>query len=62
MYNLGERIHDPDGNEWMITNKWDYKDQLCLGLIGTSEGVLGQMGGTKVDYEEEGGLTAVVRR
>lgn len=60
-YKIGNTIYDPDGNEWMITHKWDYKDQLCLSLVGTSDGILGQIGGTKVDYEEEGGLTVNVR-
>lgn len=59
-YKVGERIHDPEGNEWLITSNWEYKDCLCLSLIGTSNGVLGQLGGLKIEYKE-GGLTIKVR-
>jgi len=53
-YKAGEHIFDPEGNEWVITQVWDYKDHLCLALIGASGAVAGQMGGLKVPYEEGG--------
>ena len=58
---VGDIIHDPAGNEWLITRVWDHEDYYCMFLTGASGEVLGQMGGYKIEYKDEGGLTANVR-
>lgn len=59
IYESGKSIHDPEGNEWMIGNVWDYKESLCMFLVGVSQKVAGQMGGFKVDYEDGGVMVGV---
>lgn len=60
-YQAGEHIYDPSGNEWVITQVWEYEDHLCMALIGASGEVSGQMGGLKVPYED-GGTLMVTRK
>lgn len=71
MFNVGDIIHDPEGNEWRIVTAWDYteskdssrglsREYWCLGLIGMSGKMAGQMGGYRTEFEG-GGLTVNVR-
>lgn len=61
MYEVGNVIHDLNGSEWRITNVWDYKNFLCMHLIGMSGQAAGQVGGLRIPYEEEGGAAVITR-
>lgn len=52
MYTIGKNIKDPEGNNWIITQMWETNSHLCLGLIGGSGAMYGQMGGVRFPIEE----------
>lgn len=61
MYESGNTIHDPEGNEWMIGHTWQHENYYCMFLIGMSGELAGQMGGHRVELEDRG-LPVVTRR
>jgi len=43
---------DQEGNEWVITQVWDYENYLCMTMIGRSIRVAAQLGGIRIPYRE----------
>jgi len=56
MYEPGSQVYDLNGAEWIVTKVWDYKNYLCMMLVGTSGETRGQLGGHRVEYEDGGAL------
>jgi len=52
MYRVNNSIMDQEGNEWVITQVWDYENYLCMTMIGRSIRVAAQLGGIRIPYRE----------